>query len=104
MLANLLSGQTVIIWIAIKKRQFYFYSSAKSSISATEMYKISNGLSPILIQEVFMSNNEHAYNLRYLHQFKTPSVNTVYHGTESISVLGPKIEKFYQIALKWLII
>ena len=44
---------------------------------ATEMYKISNGLSPILIQKLFISNNEHTYSLRDLHQFKMPSVNIV---------------------------
>ena len=28
--------------------------------------------------------------LKQLQQFKTPSVNTVYHGTENVSFLGPK--------------
>ena len=55
------------------------------------MYKISNGLSPILIRELFMASNEQNYCLRHLHQFKTTSVNTVYHGKESVSFLGPKI-------------
>ena len=55
------------------------------------MYKISNGLSPILIRELFMPNNEQNYCLRHLHQFKMPSVNTVYHGKESVSFLGAKI-------------
>ena len=30
---NCVSGQTVIIWTAIKKRQFCFYSWNKSSVS-----------------------------------------------------------------------
>ena len=68
------------------------------------MYKISNGLSPILIRELFMPNNEQNYCLRHLHQFKTPSVNTVYHGKESVSFLGPKFGKFYLMTLKKLII
>ena len=38
-----------------------------------------------------MPNNEHTCSLRHLHQFKTPSVITVCHGTESVSILGPKI-------------
>ena len=35
--------------------------------------------------------NEHPYNPRYVSQFNTPSVNTVCHGTDSISFLRPKI-------------
>ena len=31
------------------------------------------------------------YNLRQNSQFSTPRINTVYHGAESISNLGPKI-------------
>ena len=38
-----------------------------------------------------MPNNEHTYRLRHQHQFKTPSVNTVYHGTKSVSFLGPNV-------------
>ena len=48
-----------------------------------KIYKIRNSLSPILIQELFMLNNEYLYNLRYLHQFETSSVNTTYHGCVS---------------------
>ena len=52
---------------------------------ATEMYKISNGLSPIMIKELFMPNNAHTYSLRHLRQFKTPSVSPVDLGTEVVS-------------------
>ena len=52
------------------------------------MYKISIGLSPILIQKLFMANNEHTYSLRHLRQFKTSSVKIAYHGTERVSLLG----------------
>ena len=38
-----------------------------------------------------MPNNEHTYILKHLRHFKTPSVNTIYHDTESVSFLGPKI-------------
>lgn len=48
---------------------------------STEMYKISKGLFPILTQLLLVPYDEHTYSLRYLRQFKTPSVNTVYHGT-----------------------
>ena len=52
------------------------------------MCKISNGLSPILIHELFMPNNEHTYSLRHLRQFKKVSVNI---GTESVSFLVSKV-------------
>ena len=51
-----------------------------------------------------MSNNEHIYILRHLRQFKALSVNIVYHDTKSVSFLGTKFGKFYQVALKILII
>ena len=35
-----------------------------------KMYKISRSLSPILIKELFMPNNEHTYSLRHLRQLK----------------------------------
>ena len=48
-----------------------------------KIYKVRNGLSPIVKQELLMPNNEYPYNLR--HPLKT------YHCTESVSVLGSKI-------------
>ena len=35
--------------------------------------------------------NRNLFNLRQNSQFSRPAINTVYHGTESISNLGPKI-------------
>ena len=55
------------------------------------MYKVNHGLSPLLVSELFEPRNDPPYNLRHFEKFKRPTVNTVYHGTESISVLGPKI-------------
>ena len=54
------------------------------------MYKISNGLSTPLMKDIF-SINRNPYNLRQNSQFSRPRINTVYHGTESISNLGPEI-------------
>ena len=59
-------------------------------VLATEMYKISNGLSTPLMKDIFPINRN-PYNLRQNSQFSRPRINTVYHGTESISNLGPKI-------------
>ena len=56
-----------------------------------KVYKIRNALAPILLKELLMPNNEHRYNLRCLCQFKTPSINNVYHGKGSVSFLKPEI-------------
>ena len=59
-------------------------------VLATKVYKISNGLSTLFMKDIFpISRNP--YNLRRNSQFSRPRINTVYHGTESILNLGPKI-------------
>ena len=60
-------------------------------ILASEMYKIKNDLSPLFITELFKQKNEQHYDLRKNFQFTIPPISTVYHGSESISFLGPKI-------------
>ena len=55
------------------------------------MYKVSKGMSPPHITELFARRNEHPYNLRYNAAFLQPFVNSVCCGTESISYLAPKI-------------
>ena len=59
-------------------------------VLATEMYKIINGLSTLLMKHIFPININ-PYNIRQNFQFSRPRINTVYHGTESVSSLGPKI-------------
>ena len=59
-------------------------------VLATEMHKISNGLSTHLMKDIFPIKRS-PYNLRQNSQFSRPQINTVYHGTESISNLGQKI-------------
>ena len=58
---------------------------------ATEMYKISNRLSPPAVSNIFTRKNCHPYNLRLNSQFSRPLVRSVFHGTQSISYLGPVI-------------
>ena len=60
-------------------------------ILATEMYKVSKGMSPLQITELFARRDEHPYNLRHNTKFLQPLVNSVRCGTENISYLGPKI-------------
>ena len=53
-------------------------------ILATEMFKVSNGLSLVLTNDIFKLTGEQTYNLRKLSQFYRPKINSVYNGTESI--------------------
>ena len=46
-----------------------------------EMFKASNGLSPVLMNDIFKLRGEQTYNLRKLSQFYRPKVNSVYNGT-----------------------
>ena len=55
------------------------------------MFRFYNGLSPPLINNIFKLKTENSYNLRQVSEFSRPTVKSVYHGTESISYLGPKI-------------
>ena len=52
--------------------------------------KISDGLSTPLMKDIFPINRN-PYNVRQNCQFSRPPLNTVYHRTESISNLVPKI-------------
>ena len=59
-------------------------------VLATEMYKIRNGLSTPLMTDIFPININ-PFNLGQNSQFSRPRINTVYHGTASISNLALKI-------------
>ena len=83
-----------------KQSSFKMFLEKDSSISihdkniqclTTEMYKVSNGLSPPIVSNIFTQKNCHPYNLRLNFQFSRPLVKSVFHGTESISYLGPVI-------------
>ena len=49
-------------------------------VLATEMYKISNGLSTLLMKDIFPINRN-PYNLRQSSQFSRLRINTILHGT-----------------------
>ena len=57
---------------------------------ATEMYKVSNNMSPTILNDVFASRAT-PYNLRNPVSFKMRKVYSVYKGTETLSHLGPKV-------------
>ena len=55
-----------------------------------EMFRIKNNMAPEFLNEIFQ-NRVLVYNLRRNSNFSRRQVNSVYHGTESLSFLGPKI-------------
>ena len=69
---------------------------------AAEMFKVYRNLSPAIIADLshVRQNN---YNLRHDSYFAIPNVKSVYHGTESLSNLGPRIWNLVQDKLKELV-
>ena len=55
------------------------------------MFRFYNGLSSTLMNNIFKLKTENSYNLRQVSEFSRPMIKNVYHGTESISYLGPKV-------------
>ena len=55
------------------------------------MYKVSNGLSPLVVSNIFTQNTCHSYNLRLNSQFSRAILRSVLHEIESMSYLGPVI-------------
>ena len=71
-------------------------------ILAIEMFKASNGLSPVLMNDIFKLRGEQTYNLRELSQFYGPKVYSVYNGTKSVSFLGLLIWDLVPNELKYM--
>ena len=60
-------------------------------ILLTEMFKVKIGESPTIMHEIFQTDDSNNFNLRKNRGFKSGNPKTVYYGTETISVLGPKL-------------
>ena len=58
---------------------------------AIEMFKVKHKLCRDITSDIFKERTNNRYNLRNRNDFVIPRVHTVYHGTESITYLGPKI-------------
>ena len=65
-----------------------------------EMYKVTNGLSPKIMNEIFQIREESRYDLRYTSQFTIPPIHSVYNGRESVSFMAHKIWKLIPPAFK----
>ena len=57
---------------------------------ANEMFKVKNNIAPEIMKELFAPKMS-SYDLRNNDSFQRRSVNSVWHGTESVSYLGPKV-------------
>ena len=76
-------------------------SHRNMQVLATEMFKIHRDLSPEVVSETFESKTS-SYNLRRNGAFEKRQVNFVYHGTESLSFLVPKIWDLVPVELNQL--
>ena len=58
---------------------------------AIEMYKVTNDMSPEIINDIFKLRENIHYNLRHTSQFLVDPIHSVFNGSESASYLGSKI-------------
>ena len=68
---------------------------------ATEMFNIHRDSSPDILREIFVPKIS-SYNLRRNNTFERRQIHSVYHGTEPLPFLGPKIWDFMPLELKQL--
>ena len=68
-------------------------------VLATEMFKVYKNLSPTIVAEIFCARQNN-YNLRHSSFFSILYIKTVYHGSESLSNLGPRIGNLVPSTLK----
>ena len=64
------------------------------------MCKVKSEWAPMITANAFTTILENHYNPRNYTGFRLPFARTVYHGTESISYLGPRIWDIVPIKLK----
>ena len=60
-------------------------------ILAIELYKIVNGLSPVIMKDVFPLNNNLSYNTRNRRTFHSRPIKSVAYGSETLPHLAIKI-------------
>ena len=58
---------------------------------AIEMYKVANGMSPVIMNDIFKLRENTHYNLRHTAQFLVDPILSMFNGSESASNLRPKI-------------
>ena len=58
---------------------------------ATELCQVKNGLSPAFMNEIFVENAQHYYDLTKKTEFKRNKVTTVYNGSKALTFLRSRI-------------
>ena len=58
---------------------------------AIELYKVANGMSPEIMNDIFKLRENAHYNLRHTSQFLVDPIHSEFNGSESALYLGPKI-------------
>ena len=58
---------------------------------AIKMFKVSRGLNPEIVNELFQFREQIPYQLRERPKCQIPWVHSVFSGTESLKFLGPKV-------------
>ena len=102
-------GYCPLVWMFHRSSSFDFSSDRSSSFEsllkkdnsvsihhrniqalATEMFKVKNNIAPEIMKLLFAPKMS-SYDLRNNNSFKRRRVKSVWHGTESVSYLDPKI-------------
>ena len=76
--------------LLVKDGFVFIYHKNLQKLSV-ETFKVSRGLSTKISNEVFQFREQIPYELRQKPQFQIPWIHSVFSGTESLKVLGPKI-------------
>ena len=66
---------------------------------ATEMFKVYQNISAPIFSEIFQWRDKN-YNLQIISDFAMPNVRSVFHGSKSLSQLGPKTWEIVPLELK----
>ena len=67
---------------------------------ATEIYKVKHSLSPEIMKEIFIFQENENYNLRSGTHLMNRNIHTGHFGTDTITNLGPKIWKLVPDEIK----
>ena len=74
----------------LQKDEFVTIHAKNIQKLATEMFKVFKKLSPPIVADL-LEVRQNNYNLKHRSYFSIPNVKSVYHGSESLSNLGPRI-------------
>ena len=88
-----------LFWIYQQKLNLSPYTQETDKFLPLKCLRYNKNISTELMQDLFCVRQTH-YNLRNPHNFAVLSINFVYHGSESISNLGPRIWNLVPYRLK----